>query len=288
MQLLQAAEEDPRRVADIVNISSIAGRETPRMTDVCGAVKPLSHGCGHACLARYLTYRARGVGVDQGSYCRIVTQHLQEAGAVRPDALDWDAQRDADLGVRRGRLRDEQGEQLLAGRGQVAERRAQRRVALGHKQFLLGCPDLPGRDVPGVQGLPASVRSVRGASDTPAFLLSDGGEPAGDRGRIADCRKLVHELLPDSLPDVGGIGAAQPVSAADGPGERGVPVDKCVPRLFVTVSGTRHKVGDGQVVVHRVSILSGQRTGHRGWCAGTAGRRLESSLPAKANVCIPG
>jgi hypothetical protein len=36
--LLQAAEEDSRRVADIVNISSIAGRETPRMTDVCGVV----------------------------------------------------------------------------------------------------------------------------------------------------------------------------------------------------------------------------------------------------------
>ena len=39
--LLQAAEKDPRRVADIVNLSSIAGRETnetPRMTDVCGVV----------------------------------------------------------------------------------------------------------------------------------------------------------------------------------------------------------------------------------------------------------
>lgn len=154
--------------------------------------------------------------------------------------------------------------------GQVAERRAQRRVALGHKQFLFGCPDLPGRDVPGMQGLPASVRSVRGAPDTPAFLLIAGGEPAGDRGRIADCRKLVHELLPDSLPDVGSVGAAQPASAADGPDERGVPVDECVPRLFVAVSGAPHKVGDGQVIVHRVSILSGQRTGHRGWCAGTA------------------
>jgi hypothetical protein len=39
------------------------------------------------------------------------------------------------------------------------------------------------------------------------------------------------------LADVVGVGAAEPVPAADGPDQRGIPLHERVPRLLVAVSG---------------------------------------------------
>jgi hypothetical protein len=50
---------------------------------------------------------------------------------------------------------------------------------------------------------------------------------------IAEGAQLVHELQPDALADILGIGVAQPVPAADGPDQRGVPLHQRVPRLPV-------------------------------------------------------
>ena len=49
--------------------------------------------------------------------------------------------------------------------------------------------------------------------------------------RIAQGRMLVRQPQPGALADVLGIGPAQLVSAADGPDQRGVPLDAFVPRL---------------------------------------------------------
>ena len=48
-----------------------------------------------------------------------------------PDAADRDTQPGADIGVRQGRVLEQQEDQLLAGGRQVAECLAQRCVALG-------------------------------------------------------------------------------------------------------------------------------------------------------------
>jgi hypothetical protein len=77
-----------------------------------------------------------------------------------------------------------------------------------------------------------------------AFALGGGGEPARECGRVAEVAKLVHQLQPDALAGVGGVGAGQPVPAADGPNQRGVPLDEGIPRLLVAASGARHQVGE--------------------------------------------
>ena len=61
--------------------------------------------------------RGWGVGVDQGSNYWIAAQFFQAAAAAWPDAADRDAQLGADLGIRRGRVFGEQGDQLLAAAG---------------------------------------------------------------------------------------------------------------------------------------------------------------------------
>jgi hypothetical protein len=54
-----------------------------------------------------------------------------------------------------------------------------------------------------------SPRTVRDSS------LVRGGQPAGKRGGLADPVELAHELQPDDLADVTGVGIAQLVPAAD-------------------------------------------------------------------------
>jgi len=54
------------------------------------------------------------LGVDQGGDRRIAAQLLHAAAAAGPDAPDGDAQPGADLGVREGRVFEEQGDQPLA------------------------------------------------------------------------------------------------------------------------------------------------------------------------------
>ena len=74
------------------------------------------------------------------------------------------------------------------------------------------------------------------------------------RGRIADSVKLVHELQLDALADVVGVGVggAQLVLAADGPDQRGVPLDECIRRLLVarvtrSVTGGRYAPGQRRI-----------------------------------------
>jgi hypothetical protein len=94
----------------------------------------------------------------------------------------------------------------------------------------------------------------RCAQDPAAFPLGSGGDPAGKRSQIANGRKVVRQSQPDALADVLGISPAQPVSAADGPDQRGVPLDEVVPCLPITGSGTCHQ--GGEVIVHHGRVLS--------------------------------
>src|SRR2546429_4333948 len=71
-----------------------------------------------------------GVGVDQRGEGRVAAQLVQAAAAARPDAAGRDAQPGADLRIRQRRIFDEQGEQMLAARGQLPERLTQGRVPL--------------------------------------------------------------------------------------------------------------------------------------------------------------
>src|SRR5450631_4022880 len=112
---------------------------------------------------------------------------------------------------------------------------ASRSAAFRQKQLMVRRPSPFIRDRLGIYREPGTVRSPRGAQHPTALPPGGGGQPARKRGRIADFVKLLQQPQPDALADVVGVGAAQPVPAADGPEQRGVPLDQCVPRLPVAI-----------------------------------------------------
>jgi hypothetical protein len=79
---------------------------------------------------------------------------------------------------------------------------------------------------------------------------------ASKRGGLADSAELAHQLQPDGLADVVGVGVAEAVLAADGPDQRGVALDEGIPCLFVTVSGAGHQVSHLRVIAYRVGHTS--------------------------------
>src|SRR5208282_2520993 len=116
--------------------------------------------------------------------------------------------------------------------------------------------------------------------DPDALPPGGGGEPARKSGRIADSVQLVHQAQPDALADIVGIGAAEPVPAADRPDQRGVPLHERVPRLLVAVSGAGYQVNDHRIIGHLVSVPS------RGCTRGSAADVL--TVPAlHRDVCHP-
>ena len=97
----------------------------------------------------------------------------------------------------------------------------------------------------------------------PHSRLGGGGQPAGQRGRIAQAVQVVHEVEPDGLGGVVGVGGLQPVPAADGPDQRGVPVHQLVPGLPVAVAGPGHQAGDHRVTAPAAGLLGeGRVRGH--------------------------
>ena len=140
---------------------------------------------------------------------------------------------------------------------EMGVRLAQRRMALGREHFLLGEVDLLIRDFLGVERVDGCVRSACRAHETPALPPGGGSEPSGQRGQLANLAQLIHQLQPDGLAHVVGVGAVEPVLAANRPDQRGVPLDECVPRLCVAVPGARHQVDDYRVIKRLVNVSSG-------------------------------
>ena len=153
-------------------------------------------------------------------------------------------------------------------------------------------------DVLDVSQIPGGLRSSCLAHGPEAFVPGGGGEPARKRGRFADLVKPFHQVQPDVLANVVGVGAAQPVLAADRPDERGVPLDECVPRLLFAVSGARHQVSDrwvtsdrayfsghDLVLLPRTGILIGPR--HSGHGSGTGASPGAVAVDASLRVKRP-
>src|ERR1700722_9983052 len=116
---------------------------------------------------------SRGLRGDQRRDGRVLAHPVQAAAAGRADAADRYAQPGADLGVGHRRVGDEQGDQLLAVRGKLGDGLAQRRLAFGREQFLLGRgPLVP--DVPGVERVGQRV-----ALDALALPAGGGADPPG-------------------------------------------------------------------------------------------------------------
>jgi len=104
----------------------------------------------------------------------VAAQLVQAAAAARPGAAGRDAQPGADLGIRQRRILDEQGEQLLAARGQLPECLPQGGVPLGREQVLPGCLGVIVGDGPGGQRIPGVARApgrARGPGSRPWLLL---------------------------------------------------------------------------------------------------------------------
>jgi hypothetical protein len=138
----------------------------------------------------------------------VAAQLVQATAAGGPDAADGDAEPGADLGVGHGRVLDQGEDQRPAGWRQVAERCVQRRVALDRWQLLLRRPGLLIWDGFGVRARPGGQRSWHRTQDPQAFSPGHGGQPAGERGRIADRAQLVDRAQPDALAGVLSVGVA--------------------------------------------------------------------------------
>src|SRR5215472_10958400 len=136
---------------------------------------------------------------------------------------------------------------MAIARRQLRERLAQRRVQLGREQLPLRGLGLPAR---GVRGLPGTGLAVRGAPDPVAFAVGGGGEPACQRGWVAERVELAGELPPYGLADGAGIGVVDAVPTADRPYQRDVPLDECVPCLAVAGYGAGHQVSDRRAIAH--------------------------------------
>src|SRR5262249_25247953 len=130
------------------------------------------------------------VNADQSGDDPVAAQHVQAAPAGGADAAPPAAQRSADLCVRHRRAFDDQRSKSLAVRRQAGERFAERCVPLRDEQFLLRYPCLLVRDVLAVKRVPGSLRTAHGAQGPAAFTLSGGGQPAGQRGWIAEVVEL--------------------------------------------------------------------------------------------------
>jgi hypothetical protein len=122
---------------------------------------------------------------------RIAAELVQAAAAGRPGADDRDAQPGADLGVRHGRLVDEQGKQPLAARGQAAECLTQRRVTFRCKALLFGRPGLVAGFPPGAGEFPGNLQSIRAGR---TFAHSRRAVTASQRAGILDFIQVAREL----------------------------------------------------------------------------------------------
>ena len=138
----------------------------------------------------------------------MTAEFVQAAAAGGSYAADRNAQRGADPGVGHGRVLDEQGDQLLAAGRQGQECHAQSGLPLGHEQLVLGRPGLLTGGEAGLGSIVGRVRTRHSARDPQAFPAGRGGQPACQRGRIADLSDVPHELQPDALGDVAGLGVA--------------------------------------------------------------------------------
>ena len=115
---------------------------------------------------------------------------------------------------------------------------------------MLSLPGLLVEDMIGVQHPAKQLPSARGSLEAAAFPVGRGGQPARNGGGIANLVQVGHELQPDPLAHVVGVGAGQPVPAADRPDERGVPLHQAVPGLLVAFSRARHQVIDRRASAH--------------------------------------
>jgi hypothetical protein len=134
------------------------------------------------------------LGVDERGDRRITAQFVQAAAAAWPDAACWDAERGADLRIRRGRVAGERGDELLAAAGKTGERVAQRGVPVSCLRLLVGYWRLLVGDALSVQHVPGGLRSARCAQGAGAFGAGRGGQPVSRRNRSpahsrgGDCR----------------------------------------------------------------------------------------------------
>jgi hypothetical protein len=126
--------------------------------------------------------RVPAFGVYQRGNGRMAAQFFQAAGAGWPDAADRDAQPGADLGIGNRRVLDEQGNQLPAEGIQCAERLAQRGVALGLQQLLVGRPGQLIREILNVKHIGNRARSARAAHEPAAFPPGRGSQPGSAAG----------------------------------------------------------------------------------------------------------
>ena len=130
-------------------------------------------------------------------------------------------------------------------------------MALGQDQLLVGQHGFGVRHVVHVHKRPGKPRQPGGSLPDPETLPPRrGDQPPRQRGRIAEVVEMVHQVEPNHLADVLGVGVAQPVLSADRPDQRGVPLDDLIPRLLVTASRAGYQFGDGRVITHGATVPS--------------------------------
>src|SRR5215469_1511526 len=201
-----------------------------------------------------------GLAAEDGDQVRRTPQPFQAAGPRRADAADGHAQSHADLRVSGRRVADEHRQQLMANRRQLGERRPERRVTfrlddllLDHRVGIVRWHLVLGRQDRVVMP-PCCPQNAQ------TFTLGRGRQPARQRRWLAQVPDLFHQQQPDGLADVVNVRAAQLVADADGPHQRGIPLDELTPRLPVAVAYPGDQGNDRRVVAHACP-LQGRRPG---------------------------
>ena len=176
-----------------------------------------------------------GFGVGERGDGRVPAQFVQAAAAGGADAADRDAEPGADLGVRQGRVGGQQGDQPLAVRGEdrsnASRSAACRSAASSSCSAVAACSS--GR-VLGVQVVPGGQRScgrraAPGQHSRRVVVASQPGSAAGLRRLPRWSTRCSQTFGLTSAASA----LAKPVLAADGPDQRGVPLDQRIPRLLV-------------------------------------------------------
>jgi hypothetical protein len=88
-------------------------------------------------------------------------------------------------------------------------------VPFGLQQFLIGCCGALIGEEFGVQQVLGRVLPGRGPCFPVAFAPGGGCQPAGKRAWVPEGVQVSHQVEPDVLADVLGVGFGEPVPAAD-------------------------------------------------------------------------
>src|SRR2546423_11836107 len=179
-----------------------------------------------------------GLVAENGDEMLRMAQPVQAAGPHRADAAHRHTQCRADVYVGGRRITHKHREQLMADPRQLGERGPERGIAFRCDDLLL---DRRGGRIWWHLVLRRQTRVFMSAycpQHPQAFAFGRCRQPARQCRWLAPPPHPLHQQQPDVLADVSNVLTAQLVAGADGPHQRGGPLDELIPRILVAAAPT--------------------------------------------------